>query len=202
MAGRRSWAFGMVGGGMALAVLASLVLWRPWAHGMASPNQPPSGRATATLADRFSMLSHANSNQCSLTAASVMSMPAGTNLQGSCCEAMDFSRYLAQVRGLRAYGDVSALPTDPYDIPVTLAKTLLSYDRHIALTPLQQRTYREAVRMSGEHGPCCCPCWRWDVFEGQAKFLVAKLHFSPRQVADIWNLEDGCGGSADAAAST
>lgn len=184
---------GIVGGGIALGVLVSAALLRPWTPGTAPPRKTDAGR-NDMLASRFSMLSDAKTNQCNLTAALVMSMPTGDHLQGSCCRAMDFAHYVAQVRGLRSYAGVAAIPTDPYDIPVSLAKTLLSYERQINLTTRQQRKYDEALKLSGEHGPCCCHCWRWDVFEGQAKLLLAKLHFTPRQTASVWELEDGCGG--------
>ena len=38
-------------------------------------------------------------------------------------------------------------------------------------------------------------CWRWNAFEGQAKFLITELHWSAQEVAELWDLEDGCGGS-------
>jgi hypothetical protein len=49
--------------------------------------------------------------------------------------------------------------------------------------------------MSHEGGPCCCKCWRWTAFEGQAKYLIVEKGFTAEQVASIWDLEDGCGGA-------
>lgn len=188
----------LIGGCIALAAVVSLALVRPWRS--ESPPAADPGPGNAMLASRFATLSRANTNQCGLTGETVMTMPDGNRLRGSCCTSMDFARYADQVRGLRAYAGVAAVPTDPYDIPVTLAKTLLSYDRDINLTPVQQQTYDDAVKASNELGPCCCHCWRWTVFEGQAKFLLTEMHFTPRQIAAVWNLEDGCGGPAESTA--
>jgi len=33
-------------------------------------------------------------------------------------------------------------------------------------------------------------------FEGQAKYLITRLHFAANRIASIWKLEDGCGGGA------
>ncbi len=101
----------------------------------------------------------------------------------------------AEIPGLRAYARVSEIPTDPYDVPVSLARRLTSYAESITLTRSQQTAYDGAVKLSHEHAPCCCHCWRWTAFEGQAKYLIARRGYSGRRVAEIWNLEDGCGGS-------
>lgn len=81
---------------------------------------------------------------------------------------MVFERYVEQVTGLRRYARVPEVPADPYDVPVALAKRLLAYQRAITLTPPQRAVYDRAVRLSQEGGPCCCRCWRWHAFEGQA----------------------------------
>lgn len=107
---------------------------------------------------------------------------------------MEFHRYIEQGSGLRQYGRVELVPRDPYDIPVALAKRLLGYQKTISLTPGQQETYDRAVRLSHDGGPCCCRCWRWSAFEGQAKFLIARRGYDSKRVAEIWDLEDGCGG--------
>ena len=52
------------------------------------------------------------------------------------------------------------------------------------------------MKLSEEGGPCCCRCWRWTTFEGQAKFLIARREFDAEAIAEIWDLEDGCGGSS------
>jgi len=109
---------------------------------------------------------------------------------------MNFQRYARQMQGLRAYARVAEIPTDPYDVPVTLARRLTSYAESITLNRSQQAAYDGAVKLSHEHGPCCCHCWRWTAFEGQAKYLIARRGYSGRRIAEIWNLEDGCGGSA------
>jgi hypothetical protein len=109
---------------------------------------------------------------------------------------MDFKRYVQQMHELRIYAGVAEIPTDPYDVPVTLARRLASYAESITLAPSQQTAYDGAVKLSHEHGPCCCHCWRWTAFEGQAKYLIARRGYSARRVAEIWDLEDGCGGAA------
>ena len=108
---------------------------------------------------------------------------------------MNLQHYLRQVRGLREYADVPEVPTDPYDIAVSLAKRLTSDAKSISLTSGQQVTYDRAVKMADEHGPCCCHCWRWTAFEGQAKYLITRRGYSSRRIAEVWNLEDGCDGA-------
>ncbi len=108
---------------------------------------------------------------------------------------MDLHRYQEQVEGLRKYADASQIPSDPYDVPVSLAKQLFEYDKTIQLTVDQQAIYDKATQLAKEHGPCCCRCWRWFAFEGQAKYLISKQNWSAEQIAELWDLEDGCGGS-------
>jgi len=62
------------------------------------------------------------------------------------------------------------------------------------LTAEQQHRYNRAVPLSETNGPCCCPCWRWDAFRGQAKFLIARRNYSAKQICEVWTLEEGCGG--------
>jgi hypothetical protein len=88
---------------------------------------------------------------------------------------------------------LALVPSDPYDVSVDLAKRLTSYADDINLTPRQQTSYEQAVKMAGEHGPCCCDCWRWTAFEGQAKYLIARRGYGGRRIAEVWDLEDGCG---------
>ncbi len=107
---------------------------------------------------------------------------------------MDYTTYVQQLAGLKRYNTVAQIPADPYDIPVSLAKQLVAYDASITLGPSEQGVYESAVRLSHEHGPCCCHCWRWTAFEGQARFLIHSRHYDAHQIATIWNLEDGCGG--------
>lgn len=148
----------------------------------------------STLADRFAVLSHAHSNRCGMPASALDSMPPGSRLQGACCFPMDYRSYVNQVRELnRRYADVDVIPKDPYDISVSLANRLIGYQA-IKLTPAQQRTYERAKPLSATKGPCCCPCWRWTAFGGQAKYLIIRRHYSARQIADVWSAEEGCGG--------
>ena len=74
-------------------------------------------------------------------------------------------------------------------MPVTLARRLTSYAESITPTPSQQTAYDGAVKLSHEHGPCCCHCWRRTAFEGQAKYLIARRDYSGRRIAAIWDLE-------------
>jgi hypothetical protein len=146
-----------------------------------------------SLESKFALLSTAGTNFCA-KADFINSKSNDDRLQGSCCSKMDFHRYSEQVEGLKKYSDIKQIPQDPYDIPVPLAKELLGYKNDIKLTAEQQMIYDEAVKMSHEKGPCCCKCWRWDAFEGLAKFLITEHGFNAAQVADVWDLADGCGG--------
>ena len=121
-------------------------------------------------------------------------MPNSTTLDGACCSAMSLTRYQEQHDGLRAYAVYPEIPNDPYSIPVVLAKRLLSF-RSIGLDAAQQETYDRATALAREHGPCCCHCWRWTAFDGQAKELITVRHFDAARVATVWDLEDGCGGA-------
>ncbi len=122
-------------------------------------------------------------------------MPDDARIQGSCCGPMDLHKYQEQVEGLKKYANLPQIPEDPYDVPVALAKQLFEYQKTIQLTIDQQSIYDEAMKLSDEGGPCCCRCWRWTAFEGQAKYLITELKWSAEQIAELWNLEDGCGGS-------
>jgi hypothetical protein len=146
-----------------------------------------------SLGARFAMLSHAHSNQCGMPPSALNGMAAGSRLQGSCCFPMDFRSYVNQIRGLTRYGSVAVIPKDPYDVPVSLAKRLIAYES-IKLTADEQRTYNRAKPRSETKGPCCCPCWRWTAFGGQAKYLITHRHYSAKQIAQVWSLEEGCGG--------
>lgn len=126
---------------------------------------------------------------------SVETMPEEARIQGSCCSRMDLHKYQEQVEGLKKYADIPQIPADPYDVPVSLAKQLFEYQRTIQLTPDQQAIYDEAAKLSEEGGPCCCRCWRWAAFEGQARYLITQKNWTSQQIAELWNLEDGCGGS-------
>ena len=124
----------------------------------------------------------------------VYSMDDSERLTGSCCGPMSQHRYEEQVEGLKKYSHIKEIPSDPYDLPVDLVKELLDYDSSITLSADQQEIYNGASSLSNEGGPCCCKCWRWDVYEGLAKFLITEHEFTAEQVAEVWNLSDGCGG--------
>ncbi len=147
--------------------------------------------------DKFTILSNANTNYCA-AADFLDSKSDDERLQGSCCSKMDSHRYAEQVEGLKQYSGIDVIPSDPYDIEVSLAKTLVSFDREITLNAQEQETYDTAMKMSDEGGPCCCKCWRWTAFEGQAKYLITEYDFDAEQIARVWDLEDGCGGKGHA----
>lgn len=147
-----------------------------------------------TPKEGFAILSHRHSNKCGLRPESLDSLATNGRLQGSCCSPMKFSHYTEQLSGLAQYASVKEIPQNPYDVSVRLAKRVTSYSDRIKLTAQQQTTYDQAVKLDDEHGPCCCHCWRWTAFEGQAKYLIAHRGYGSHQIAHIWDLEDGCGG--------
>ena len=145
------------------------------------------------LHQKFMQLASAHTNFCA-GPGFIDSESDDAMLQGSCCSTMDFSRYKDQINGLKEFLSIPQVPTDPYDISVSSAKQLLSYDKDIILTTGQQSIYDEATKQANEHGPCCCKCWRWNAMEGLAKYLIRNQAFTATQIAKIWDLEDGCGG--------
>jgi hypothetical protein len=150
-----------------------------------------------TLEQRFNMLKDAQTNYCA-GPQMVEIRQNDERLQGSCCSPMAFHRYEEQVESLKKYSHIKQIPKDPYDIEVSLAKELLGYQKTIKLTDDQQKIYDDAMKMSHEGGPCCCKCWRWDAFEGLAKYLITEHNFDSQQVAEVWDLIDGCGGEGHA----
>ena len=143
---------------------------------------------------KFAYLSKQKSSFCGLQPEAVDDLSADRRLQGSCCTPMDLHRYQEQVQALKKYSNLPQVPEDPYDVSVALAQELLGYGRTIVLTEEQQETYDRAMQLSDEGGPCCCPCWRWYAFEGQAKYLITGQGWTAGPIADLWELEDGCGG--------
>ena len=128
-------------------------------------------------------------------------MPDDARLRGSCCSPMSLHRYGEQIEGLRKFKSaagqsLSEIPDDPYDVEAGRAKKLLSYYA-MKLTPEEQGRYDYAMKNSNEKGPCCCRCWRWQVYGGLAKFVIRSHGFSGEQVAKLWDLSDGCGGDED-----
>ncbi len=160
-----------------------------------------SGDATATVdpsvAASFKYLSANGNSSCSRAfMASIASMPADMMLRGSCCNPMSLHRYSEQIAALKKYSSVPDIPPDPYDISAGLAERLMaSYD--LQLTPSEQTAYDFAMKTSTERDPCCCQCWRWEVYGGLAKDLIRNFGFTGEQVTEVWNLSNGCGGDAE-----
>lgn len=147
--------------------------------------------------EKFNFLSQHQTSNCSLQPNVVLTYTDDMHLQGSCCFPMDLDSYQKQVEGLKRYADIAQIPSDPYDLPASLAKELLGYQTGIQLTSVQQAIYDQAMPFSKEGGPCCCHCWRWYAFEGMAKYLITQRGWNAQQVADLWDLVQGCGGPSD-----
>lgn len=145
---------------------------------------------------RFNFLSENGNSNCSQAFLdSIPSLPDTARLQGSCCSPMDLHRYREQIAGLKTFASITEIPPDPYDIEAGLARRLLeAYD--LELGPEQQGAYDQAMTLSAEKGPCCCQCWRWHVYGGLGKLLVRDHGFDGAKLARIWDLSDGCGGTA------
>lgn len=143
---------------------------------------------------RFKQLSPQASNRCDLTPAEVRTYEDDRRLQGACCTAMDEHAYREQVTGLRRYAHIPQIPTDPYDIRASRAKQLLEY-REIRLTAAQRARYDRAMQLSATKGPCCCRCWRWDAFDGMARFLITRHDMQARELAKVIEFVEGCGGA-------
>lgn len=149
------------------------------------------------LKARFEHLSTNGNSNCSRAFMdSIPGMPAAARLQGSCCSPMDLARYDEQVQGLKAFATIAEIPPDPYDIEAGLAQKLMAaYE--LALTPEEQAGYDYAMQNADEKGPCCCRCWRWHVYGGLGRLLIRDRGFTGEEVAQVWDLSDGCGGGAD-----
>lgn len=151
----------------------------------------------AALRRRFEYLSQNGNSNCSRAFLdSIATMPAVARLRGSCCSPMDEHRYIEQIKGLRRYKAISLIPADPYDIPAGIAQKVMPH-YVITLTAREQVAYDYAMNHSDEKGPCCCQCWRWHVYGGLAKYLIRERGFTGAQVAKVWDLSDGCGGSGE-----
>jgi hypothetical protein len=146
------------------------------------------------IAGRFEFLSKNGNSECSQAfLESIPSLPDTARLQGSCCGPMDLHRYREQIAGLRLHAAIMDIPPDPYDVEAALAKRLLrAYD--IELRAAQQEAYVQAMALSSEKGPCCCQCWRWQVYGGLGKLLVRDHGFDGARLARVWDLSSGCGG--------
>lgn len=158
------------------------------------PFAPPAQAASARPVDFDFLSTNGNSNCSKEFLDSIASMPADSRLQGSCCAPMEKARYDKQIEGLKKFATNADIPPNPYDIDAALASKLLgSYE--FALNPEEQKTYDYAMANSDEQGPCCCRCWRWKVYGGLAKLLIREHGFDGKQVTEVWNLSNGCGGA-------
>lgn len=148
------------------------------------------------IVERFEFLSQNGNSSCARAFMnSIADLPSSARLQGSCCGEMSLHRYSEQIAGLKQYEDISDVPPDPYDVEAGLAQNLMVAYR----TPLsaeEQGRYDLALATSDEKGPCCCQCWRWEVFGGLGKLLIREHGFTGERVAEVWNLSHGCGGDA------
>lgn len=172
------------------AVIGALAAVLVSASGLVSVGQEVPEEVRTT----FEYLSKNGNSNCSPEfMKSVSSMPAVALLQGSCCSPMDLHRYHEQTGGLKAYAGVDLIPPDPYNIPAALAARLMEF-YEAPLSPAQQAAYDYAMKNSNEGGPCCCECWRWVTYGGLGKHLIRDRGFSGEQIAQIWDLSDGCGG--------
>ena len=150
--------------------------------------------ATEPLRQRFAFLStHGYSNCTAAFQGSIATMPPMARLRGSCCAPMVLGRYVSQIAGLRKYRAFLEIPPDPYDIPADLAQRAMRDDK-LLLAGAEQAADHYAMTHAREHGPCCCRCWRWQAYGGLGKHLIRRRDFSGRQVVEVWNLSDGCGG--------
>lgn len=125
-----------------------------------------------------------------------------TNLGGQCCGVLkDIGAYELQLPALYNFieenGNIDLIPKDPYDIPVTHAQTLITFDKDIVLTPEQQTIYDEAVAISHHGGPCCCKCWKWYMMSGLGKKLIVDYSWDAEQLAQLWDLSSSCGHDED-----
>lgn len=148
------------------------------------------------IVERFEFLSRNGNSSCARAFRdSIAELPSTARLQGSCCGEMSLHRYNEQIEGLKQYSHISDVPPDPYDVEAGLAQRLI-VEYAAPLNEAEQEHYDLAVATSEEKGPCCCPCWRWEVFGGLGKLLIREHGFTGAQVAEIWNLSHGCGGDA------
>lgn len=146
------------------------------------------------LTDRFEYLSQNGNSNCSRAfLESIATMSPEARLQGSCCGPMSEHRYREQIGGLAKYASITLIPPDPYDVQAGIAQQTMAWFA-VELTVKEQVEYDYAMENSAEQGPCCCQCWRWPVYGGLAKYLIRQHDFTGEQIAEIWDLSDGCGG--------
>lgn len=160
-----------------------------------APASAAESLAGKSMDQRFDFLStHGNSSCTKAFLDSIPSMPKNARIQGSCCSPMERVRYIKQVETLKKFKAITDIPPDPYDLDASLAAKMLShYD--LALTAEEQKAYDFAMENSTEKGPCCCRCWRWKAYGGLAKLLIGAHHFDGKQVTEVWNISNSCGGA-------
>lgn len=183
------------------AVFAAALIGGTFYFSSSSDDRLSAGTNEA-LAAKFATLSQNGNSSCSGTfRESIQAMPDDNRLQGSCCSPMSLHRYTEQVEGLKEFKSVPGqnidrIPDDPYDIEAGLAKELMSY-YDMELTAEEQEAYDYAMQNSREKSPCCCKCWRWYVYGGLGKYLIRNHSFTGVELAEVWNLSDGCGGDEE-----
>ncbi len=146
--------------------------------------------------EKFNYLSKNGNSSCSAQFRdSILTMSPPTRIQGSCCGPMALHRYKEQIEGLKEYAEFREIPPDPYDIDPGFAARMLK-EYKIELNRVNLAKYNTAMELSGEGGPCCCKCWRWEVLGGMGKVLIRDRQIDGKTLAKIWDLTDGCGGDA------
>ena len=146
--------------------------------------------------EKFNYLSKNGNSNCSTQFRdSILTMSPPTRIQGSCCGPMALHRYKEQVEGLKEFAMLPEIPPDPYDIDPGLAARMLK-EYKTELNRVNLAKYNTAMELSGEGGPCCCKCWRWEVLGGMGKVLVRNRQIDGKTLAKIWDLTGGCGGDA------
>jgi hypothetical protein len=160
-------------------------------------SQPAKKLSAESLQTRFDYLSQQITNSCMITPAALAAMPATMRLQGACCSKMGYADYARQIPALASYnrehGTGGLIPSDPYNWSVAFVRKLTAFNDTILLSNAQQKIYTDAFKYAADKAPCCCHCYRWNAFEGQAKDLIAERRYTAREIAAVWNLEDGCG---------
>ena len=144
--------------------MAGMVAGGALGSGEVAPGYPGSD---ADLETKFVFLSANGNSSCSQAfLASIPGMTEVQRLQGSCCSPMAMGDYREQIEALERFKTIELIPPDPYDIAASLAKKLLEYGKTITASANEQAILNKAVAASEEGDYCCCPCWRWSVYEG------------------------------------
>lgn len=190
----------IAGTGLLIVVVAAVFLLYQNVNKPGAAGGVSSG--SGSLQASFAYLSQQHTNVCQYSEASaqgfMQSQQDNTYLQGSCCFQMSYSSYSTQVSELKNFAGNPLIPQNPYNVSTNLAKQLWGYYQNITLTPAQQQVFNQAVNISKDTGgsgaPCCCTCWRYYAFYGQAKYFIAHDTYNATQLAYLWSAEKGCGG--------